>query len=398
MTHPATPRSRGRPRRFRELENLRDNPPANAGKRAHYVNGIGLLHGTRGITVYLKIKLSHGRSLEKKVGRLESWDWQSLEEHRCLLQGRADRGESLEEKKPITFAEHSDAWLARKKISAKGYGTLKGHVETHLKPSFGKKLLKDITTADVNAWITRQRGRKLGPATVARQLSTLNAILNDAVKSSVIDKNPGKIADKIGGCEPRQRFFDAKQVERILKTADAIDNELAASADEMPQAKTGWLRDFIVWALHSGMRRGEIASLELDDIAIVPNGSMVVMIRTSKSGKPRVINATKGMRAIYERLKEREREDGSTKLFPVSLTTIKRRLTKLWAKCGLEDARLHDLRRTNATILCQSGMDMRTVAGRLGHSDIKMLMSTYAVYSDSGNATNLTEIAFNNFS
>ena len=45
----------------------------------------------------------------------------------------------------------------------------------------------------------------------------------------------------------------------------------------------------------------------------------------------------------------------------------------------LKDVRLHDLRRTHATILISQNIDPRTVAGRLGHSGTGMLARHYAV-------------------
>ena len=61
------------------------------------------------------------------------------------------------------------------------------------------------------------------------------------------------------------------------------------------------------------------------------------------------------------------------------MTTLKRALTALWKATGLNDVRLHDLRRTHATILIQRNIDPRTIAGRLGHSGTAMLAKHYAV-------------------
>jgi integrase len=46
---------------------------------------------------------------------------------------------------------------------------------------------------------------------------------------------------------------------------------------------------------------------------------------------------------------------------------------------GLQHVRLHDLRHFTATQLIGAGVDVRTVAGRLGHSDPSI---TLRVYSD----------------
>src|SRR5690606_38954000 len=100
---------------------------------------------------------------------------------------------------------------------------------------------------------------------------------------------------------------------------------------------------------------------------------------STKTGRPRFVTCTAGMVAILAALQKLDRTEGDNRLFPVSMTTLKRSLTKLWKATGLQDVRLHDLRRTHATILIQRNVDPRTVAGRLGHSGTAMLARHYAV-------------------
>ena len=107
---------------------------------------------------------------------------------------------------PSSFGDYADAWLKRKKSTVKGYGTLKGHVEKHLKPVFGRKGLDIISVGDINKWIAKQRAT-LKPGTVQRQMATLNAILNDAVRAGELDRNPTDRAERIRGAEQRHRFI-----------------------------------------------------------------------------------------------------------------------------------------------------------------------------------------------
>ena len=395
MNNSATRVPRGRPRRFAQLENLRDNPPPNCGKRPHYINGIGLLHGSRGITAYIKIRLPNSSSKEIKLGSLDSFSWDQLEAARVLRQGRADRGEDIEERKPVSFVDQAEDWLTRKKQTARGYGTLKGHVKKHLLPAFGRKLLKDITVTDVDRWSSEQLGSGLKPATVNRQISTLNSILNDAVKGGILSINPARLAERAKGATARQVFLSEGQIAHVLAIAETIEREDNANAELMPFQKRGWLKDFVLWALHSGMRRQEILNLRFSDV-VVTSEHAIVIVRTSKSGNSRAIPATLEMGYIVERMRVLHRENGDDRLFPVSLTTVKRKLRALWRRTGLGDVRLHDLRRTNATMLVKAGMDMRTVAGRLGHSNTNSLMSTYAVYDPTG--TNILNATFSKLS
>jgi integrase len=203
--------------------------------------------------------------------------------------------------------------------------------------------------------------------------------MNDAVRNGLIDNNPSDRADRLKGIEPRQRFVTEQDWQRILAAAESIEVEQDANRELMPQQIRGWLKHYVVWAYQSGMRRAEILALTWDHIRQVAEGHTVVEVGNTKSGKPRFVTCTEQMEAIAAQLRTIEREEGDSRLFPVSMTTLKRSLTRLWRKSGLEDVRLHDLRRTHATILLQRNVDPRTVAGRLGHSGTGMLAKHYAV-------------------
>ena len=127
------------------------------------------------------------------------------------------------------------------KMRTRGYRTVKSHLNAHLLKVFGKRTLDAIRVRDFNSYIS-MRLSDAKPSTVKREMDTLNAILNDAVKNGHLETNPGLHADKIKGITPRQRFLDAEEIVRLLAMAEE-------AAD--------WLPDFILWCLHSGMRRGE---------------------------------------------------------------------------------------------------------------------------------------------
>ena len=379
----------GRPRRYAKFEQFEASLPDLMTKRPVYCDGIGIFKGATNATVWVKVRLPRGAtyrgrsipvggSLEHKLGRRASWDWPGLIAERDRLQGLADRGEPLEAVEVDTFATYAQGWLDRKKPVLKGYGVAKGHVVAALNPTFGKRALNAITVADVNRWIGKQSA-KLKPATVQRQLATFNAITNDAVRSGIIDRNPSERADKVRGIEARQRFVTEDEWRGILEAADKIEREQEADKDSKPQRIRGWLRHYVVWAYESGMRRAEIHGLTWERVRKVDEETTVIEVVSTKTGKPRFVTCTEGMVAILASLRELDRADGDNRLFPLSMTTLKRSLTRLWKATGLEDVRLHDLRRTHATILIQHHVDPRTVAGRLGHSGTAMLARHYAV-------------------
>jgi integrase len=379
----------GRPSRFAKYEQFEASLNANMTKRPAYCDGIGIFKGATGSTAWVKIKMTQGGmykgrsvpaggAIEHKLGKRASWDWPQLLAERNRMQGLADRGEPLEAVKVETFAEYSSDWLTRKKPTMKGYDITHGHIRRSLNPAFGKKALNAITITDLNRWIGQQ-STDLKPSTVQRQLATFNAIMNDAVRSGVIERNPSERADRIKGIEPRQRFVTDDEWQIILKAVEAIELGQDEKRELTPQQIRGWLRHYVVWAFNSGMRRTEILSLTWDQVRDTSKEHTVVEVGNTKTGKPRFVACTPEMTIIIKALRQLERVEGDNRLFPVSLTTLKRSLTRLWKATGLNDVRLHDLRRTHATILIQSNVDPRTVAGRLGHSGTAMLSKHYAV-------------------
>jgi integrase len=382
-------RAIGRPGRYAKFEKLEASLPDKMTKRPIYCDGVGLFKGGRSYTAWIKVRMPHGGifndrtvpvggSVELKVGNKASWTWQQLEAERERLQGLADRNEPLETTQAETFTSYALEWLDRRKPTLKGFIETKGHITRTLVPTFGKKSLDAITVGDINRWIGKQR-TTLAPATVQRQLSTFNAIVNDAVRNGLIDRNPATRADKIRGVEPRQRFVTEKEWQTILETCEGIEREQEDKREQTPQRIRGWLRHYVAWAYNSGMRRSEMLALTWDNVREVDADHTVIEVLNSKNGKSRFVSCTPEMKAIILALRKLPRLEGDNRLFPLSLTTLKRALTALWKATGLNDVRLHDLRRSHATILIGKGFDVRTVAGRLGHTGTAMLAKHYAV-------------------
>ena len=188
-------------------------------------------------------------------------------------------------------------------------------------------------------------------------------------------------ADEIKGAfDARQRFVTAEEWKVILETCERTERQQEDKREKTPHRISGWLRHYVAWAYNSGMRRAEILGLTWDNVREVGNGHTVVEVLNSKNGKSRGVSCTEEMKSILGALRDLPRAEGDNRLFPLSMTTLKRALAALWRATGLNDVRLHDLRRSHATILVEKGFDLRTVAGRLGHSSPTVLIKHYAVY------------------
>jgi integrase len=364
---------RGRPRKFRKFDELYDSCPVGI-RRPVYCEGIGVRRGKRGDTIWAKVQLPHGgiwndktylpgRSIEIKLGRKSSLAWQDAIDHRDALQRRADNNEPLKDDPIPTFKAWSKDWFERKKASAKRPDTIKVHLDVHLVPTFGKTRIDRIKPSDIERWLAKANADGLSPGYLKRMVNTLKSILYDALREGYMTENPATKISPITGLQARQRFLEPSEIVVLLIEAEKVEP---------------WLADVVIFALHSGMRRGEIQDMKWADIATLPDGGKVVFLGTTKSGKPRSVICTKSMIDVLDR--QADRRDGSDdRVFPISKMTWRRRWEKARKAAGLDDIDFHDLRRTNATQAAASGVDLRTLAARIGHTDLAMLEKHYAM-------------------
>ena len=364
---------RGRPRKFRKFDELYDDCPSDM-RRPKYVDGIGVRLGKRGDTIWIKIQLPNGgtwgsksyqagHAVEIKLGRKASVSWSEALERRDELQRRADNDLPLEDDPVPMFAVWASDWLKRKQATVKRPDTLKVHLDVHLVPEFGSRSIDAIKASDIERWLSKCRGEGRSPGYLKRMVNTLKSILNDEIREGYLTENPATKIAPVKGVQARQRFLEAAEVIRLLAAAEKIDP---------------WLYNVIVWALHSGMRRGEIQGMRWADILDLPGGGKVATLATTKSGKPRSVICTKGMLEVLDR-QIAFRDDSDDRVFPVSAMTWRRRWEKARELAGLADIDFHDLRRTNATQAAASGVDLRTLAARIGHTDLAMLEKHYAM-------------------
>jgi integrase len=175
---------------------------------------------------------------------------------------------------------------------------------------------------------------------------------------------------------------------------------LRRAAGEAPE-----LACFLVLAAATGARRSELVALRWTDVDI--DGSTMSISRgvvfgpdglvekgTKTHTTRRVALDDRTLRAVAEhrdRMRQRAalcrvplRDDAfvfsntadcTEPWFPDSVSRTFRRLC---AAEGLRDVRLHDLRHFVATQLLGAGVDVRTVAGRLGHRNAATTLNVYA--------------------
>ena len=267
-----------------------------------------------------------------------------------LVEGKFLENPRVEEH---TFKEMMDRYLKECSVSkspksaVRDRGSLK-----HLLPIFGNMILTGITSKLLAGYKTQRRLEHAAPATINKELQLVRHAFNLAVREWEWCRE-----------NPMHRVSMEKthnEVDRWL-TLDEEDRLMAASSP--------WLREFIVFALNTGMRQGEILNLQWQDVDFT-RGTLVVM--KSKNGTRRTIplNTT-----VYALLAAKQAAMGVSegRVFrtprgnELKVRFLVREFCEARDRAGIPDFRFHDLRHTFATRLVQGGIDLYKVQRLLGH-------------------------------
>lgn len=307
-----------------------------------------------------------------------------------------ERGQSITTN--ATVGELLEAWLemASRDFSPKTVKETRGVIDRNLLPHIGSTPLKKLRPSDLDRLYQRLQasggagGKPLAPATVRRTHGILRRALGQGVKWGWIGVNPAAAttpprvpASEIAPPEPAD-------LARVLKRAATDFPELAC---------------FLVLAAATGARRSELVALRWSDVDLDggtvsiargvvfgPNG---LVEKGTKTHSVRRVALDAGSLAVLAEHGEAMRAraevcaapmapdafvfsneaDCSTPWFPDS---VSRGFKRLCSKEGLVDVRLHDLRHFVATQLLSAGVDVRTVAGRLGHRNAATTLNVYA--------------------
>ena len=270
-------------------------------------------------------------------------------------------------------------------------------VRLYCAPLAGRRLSK-LRGADLAALYDRLResggqgGRPLAPATVRRVHVVLHAALAEAVRWGLIAVNP---ADQVR--PPKVPRPDPRP------PAPADVAGLLAALDGTPVAV------FVRLAATTGARRGQLVALRWADVdleaggvvfskGIVDGGPGVGLVeRGTKTDRSWRVALDPGTVAALRRHRATAREralavgvqlpagayvfsDDVASRAPWRPDSVSARWRRARAGTPLEGVPLKDLRHMVATQLLAAGVDVRTVAGRLGHATPTLTMSTYAAW------------------
>jgi len=291
-----------------------------------------------------------------------------------------------------TVGDFLDRWFDHIEREGRSPTTMRGYrsLRNQLPPAFLRSKLAKVPASrldELYAHLAAKPGR--GPRTIHNLHAMLRAAFKQAIRWELLDRNPCDAASPPRVPSDEIQPPAIRDVLLVLKAADESNNPENGLAFRLLAA--------------TGCRRAEICglrwqSVQFDTNKLVIERSVVQAVsvheKSTKTNRRRTVTIDErmiGMLQAHRAASEiRGREfgltlsangfvfsnspDGTEPIHPDRLTQAWRRL----ADAKFVDARLHDLRHLQASMLIDAGEPITTVASRLGHSDTATTLRVYA--------------------
>lgn len=244
-------------------------------------------------------------------------------------------------------------------------------IKNHVEPLIGRAKVTDLTRADLEAvkvavaqgktartLPAKARGRRKirgGRGIANRVIALLSKMLSCGQSWGLIEINPARGIQKYREYR-RDRFLDADEIFRLLKTLDHVDQQ----GLESPFATAA-----IRLLLFSGLRLSEVTGLIWDQVDFQANQ---LRLDDSKTGARRVpINSE--LRAVLVSLpKGRPNHQVIQSAKPGAKISLTKPWYRVRALAGIDKtANLHCLRHTFASWSVMGGLSLAQVGALLGH-------------------------------
>jgi integrase len=280
-----------------------------------------------------------------------------------------------------TLAVWSRGWLERDATKRLRTKIADGQIlEGHVLPELGHRELGSVTPLDIQRLVAPW-AFPYKPNTVRRYYAVVRAVFAAAVTADVLVRSPCR-GVKLPRAEPSPHHVVAP-------------DELDRLATEVGSA----YRPMVLLAAVTGLRFSECAGLRVRSLdllhglltvteGVVEAGGRVVIGPPKSAAARRCIAIAPALAALLaEHLARRglTAADAAAWVFPGPKGGPLRYANfhdRVWVpactRAGLEGLGFHDLRRTAATVLVTSGVDVRTAQHRLGHSDPRLTLAVYA--------------------
>lgn len=302
---------------------------------------------------YIDFRTRKGDRVQKLIKQASSWEM--AEDALKAVVFNEFYAERKTQKKRITFRSWS-------KVYQRDYSSFNKswkEVEYMMKPLtefFKDTELRQIVPSAFQRFIKSRQKIGNSPATLNRYISLVKRMMNVAIEEGYLEDNPVKIKKFSEEDREKTRVISEEEEAAILKNS-------------YPQ-----LRSFLIIALNTGMRAGEIYRLFWKQIDLPDR---MITVEKTKSGRVRQIPINEGLFQELVRMRNRNAQGEYLFYNPRTgrpITSMKKAFAGALERSGLSGIRIHDYRHSAASRWIRSGVDVQTVKELLGHADITTTM------------------------
>lgn len=331
------------------------------------------------------------RLADLKAGFLKLPEGADVAEY--LVRGHVVRDEKAEGN-AATFEDMLPSYLehAKARRAPSSFATERVHLK-HFERFLKRRVrdpLEDILTADIERYATRRR-KKVAGATVNKELQTLRQFFDYALRHGHVQSNPTYDVTRFKNAGMPHRFITKTEIDEQIGRGGLSDDEIRKlrrfrylEPEEVPRLQslaettTPWLYPALVTLVYTGMRRGEVVSLEWRDVDFKSRKIWVRSRKQSRSAEfaGRDIDIHGNLLGILAAHREKHPKgrfvfsdlDGN----PLKAAVLHRAFKALVDGTEFDGIGLHCLRHTFASSLAAQGVDDRLIDHYMGHQTVEM--------------------------
>lgn len=301
------------------------------------------------------------------------------------------------------LCDYLDMWIEnyiKGERAENTYDKYQKAIINRINPCIGNIRLCDLKAIHIDKLLRTLKKDKLSGTTIQKYYGVLNTALNRAVKLQMILENPCKYIDT-----PKREKFKANIL--TLEEFKLIYNKLDSKIYEDYIFKLA-----LDITIETGLRRGEMCGLTWDNIDFEEKSLTIdkALIRIEDNyniSNPKTDSSYRTLPisdSLIEKLKHHKLIQSKNKLKYgefysdvifndtsydlifrhengkyIVPSTFLQRLKRVCKNNKIEkNIRWHDLRHTNATYLIESGVNLKVIQDRLGHSLMQTTADTYS--------------------
>jgi integrase len=219
---------------------------------------------------------------------------------------------------------------------------------------FARIRMAALTSSHLAAY-RDERLRVVSGATVNREFGLLSHAIDTARREwdVYLPTNPCTLVRRPPQGRPRSRRLQGDEEQRLL----------AACRD----ARNIWVAHFVALAIETGMRRGELLTLQWSNVDLERR---IALLPVTKNGESRGVPLSSRAIAILRGLPA----SSNGRVFgELTADALKHSFKRAVRRAGIKGLRLHDLRHEATSRFFEKGLNVMEVASVTGHKTLQML-------------------------